>query len=349
MNASGGPDLKMAEPDEAGVEDLLRQVGARPDPPLEMMRDIRAAVHAEWQVTVNERRRRRRRVAWGIAASVVVAVSIAIFSVQLTVSEPVPVATIMRIDGDLLSADSNEAWRPRAVGERIVPGETLQADGRSRAVVSFDGGISLRLDYNTILKVASKDRVSLASGALYVDSPPEVARSSAFEVQAHAGSVRHIGTQYELRTHAGAIEVSVREGRVVVTNGAGESTAKAGERIRLTPMGEITRSVVQPWHPDWQWAATAAPSFDIDGQPLSSFLSWVARETGRQLVYASPAAQAAAGQVRLRGSIARLNPNAALAAVLATTQLQRFETQDGFIGITFAEEAQAPPARTSNP
>lgn len=351
MSASGEPDLRKTEPEEAGLEDLLRQVGPRADPPLEMMRDVHAAVRAEWQATVHERRRRRRWMAWGMAATVLVAVSSAILILgsQFMEGEPTSVATIMRIDGHLLGAGSDDAGRPRTVGQRIVAGETVQADDRSRAVVFLDTGISLRLDHNTILKVISKDRITLASGALYVDSPPELARGSAFEVQAHAGSVRHIGTQYEVRTRAEALEVSVREGRVVIANGANESTAQAGERIRLTPAGEITRTALPPWHPDWQWVAAVAPAFDIDNRPLASFLTWVARETGRRVVYASPQAEEAARKVRLRGSIAGLDPDAALVAVLATTELQRFEIRDGFIGIRFAAETETPSAGDQNP
>ena len=45
--------------DEAGIEELLRQVGARDEPAADMMREVEAAVHAEWQNMLQERRRRR--------------------------------------------------------------------------------------------------------------------------------------------------------------------------------------------------------------------------------------------------------------------------------------------------
>jgi ferric-dicitrate binding protein FerR (iron transport regulator) len=254
--------------------------------------------------------------------------------------QPAVVATITHIDGHLLAA-ADDAWRPRVVGQSVAIGETIQSDDRSRAVVSFDSGLSLRLDRNTTLRVASTDRVVLTSGALYVDSPPEASHGAALTVQAHAGSVRHIGTQYEVRTHAEAIVVSVREGRVMIVNDAGSSTGEAGEGIRLTPAGEIARTTLSPWHPDWEWVSDAAPPFDIENQPLSVFLKWIARETGRQLVYSSPETEAAAGRVKLRGSIAGLDLDTALMAVLATTQFRRFDTQDGFIGIASADDTKA--------
>lgn len=68
------------------------------------------------------------------------------------------------------------------------------------------------------------------------------------------------------------------------------------------------------------------------------FADWVARETGRKVVYQSPAAQSAAGELRLRGSIAGLDPDTALNAVLSTTQLRRYQTQDESIGIALASD-----------
>jgi hypothetical protein len=62
-------------------------------------------------------------------------------------------------------------------------------------------------------------------------------------------------------------------------------------------------------------------------------LQWTARETGRHLTFSSPEAEATASAVKLRGSIAGLDSDAALAAVLATTQLRRYRTDDTEIGI----------------
>ena len=49
------------------------------------------------------------------------------------------------------------------------------------------------------------------------------------------------------------------------------------------------------------------------------FLAWAARETGRRLVYASPAVAQRAEQTLLKGSVDDLSPQQAVAAVLATT------------------------------
>jgi hypothetical protein len=330
-----------AAADEAGIQELLRQVGARDEPSPDVMQEVQEAVYAEWQAVVRERRAHRRSLAWSMAASFALAVLAATFGLRYITREPVQVATISRIDGHLLGSAKQDGWNPRGVGQPIIVGETVQTDDRSRAALAFGPDVSMRLDRSTTLRMAAADRVVLNSGALYVDSPTGAHQATALTVQAHAGSVRHVGTQYEIRTHADDIEVSVREGRVMITNAAGTSTGEAGERIRVTPQGEITRQALSADDAAWQWAVSAAPVFDINDRSLSSFLQWIARETGRQLVYASPQAETAATQVKLRGSIAGLDPDTALTAVLATTQLRRFKTKDESIGITLEPTADS--------
>jgi ferric-dicitrate binding protein FerR (iron transport regulator) len=321
---------------EAGIEELLRQVGARDEPSKDVMREVEAAVHAEWQSMLQERRMRRRFVAVGIAASAVLAVSAALFGVRYLAPEPIQVAQITRIDGHLLVRPESQAARELAIAQGVSTGETLQTDDRSRAALKFGDGVSLRLDHSTLVKVASADEIVLTAGALYIDSPAR--NPQELTIRTDAGSVRHIGTQYQVRTHADGMEVSVREGRVMIANAGGTSSGVAGERISVTSGGKIVRSTVATHDPAWQWAAHTAPLFDINEQTLAAFLGWVARETGRKVVFESDAARSAASDVKLRGSIAGLDPDTALSAVLSTTQLRRYETQEELIGIALASD-----------
>ena len=320
--------------DESGIEELLRQVGARDEPGADVMHEVQAAVHAEWQSMLQERRTRRRFIVAGIAASAVLAVALSIFGVRYLTPEPVQVAQITRIDGQLLARPQSQAAREINVAQSVATGETLQTDGNSRAALQFGDALSLRLDRGTIMTIASADEIELIAGAVYVDSRADNPQN--LTIRTDAGSVRHIGTQYQVRTHADGMTVSVREGRVIIANAAGTSSGVAGERIQVTPRGQIVRSTVAAHDPAWQWAAHAAPLFDINDRTLAAFLDWVSRETGRKVVYASAAAQSAASDLKLRGSIAGLDPETALGAVLSTTQLRRYDTEDELIGIALA-------------
>ena len=322
--------------DDTGIEALLREVGVRDEPSADMMREVQAAVHAEWQSMVQQRRSRRRFVAIGIAASALLAVGVAMFGVRYFAPLPIEVAQITRIDGHLLVRPQAEGAREVTVAQSVSTGETIQTDDRSRAALKFGDAVSLRLDQGTIVKVASADELVLTAGALYVDSQAQ--NPQALTIRTDAGSVRHVGTQYEVRTHADDMVVSVREGRVMIANAAGTSSGVAGERIRVTPRGQIVRGTVAAHDPHWQWAARTAPQFDINDHTLAVFLDWVARETGRKIEYASGEAQSAASQVKLRGSIVGLDPDTALSAVLSTTQLHRYQTKDELIGIALARD-----------
>jgi ferric-dicitrate binding protein FerR (iron transport regulator) len=325
------------ESNDSSLEELLREVGARDEPSADAMRDVRAAVHAEWQAMVDERRRQRRSMAWRIAASLVLAVLIATFARRFIEPEPVQVASIANIDGRMTYIADDSDARAGTVGQAVLVGETIQTDDSSRAALSFPSGLSLRVDHGTRFTVAANDRIELTSGALYIDAPSTSASHDSLTISTPAGSVRHVGTQYEVRTHADSIQVSVREGRVLVTatNGS-NNTGEAGQMLRLSATGEVTRSTLAATDPQWQWILAAAPVFDIDNQTLSSFLQWIARETGRRVVYSSPQAEAAAGEVKLRGSISGLDADSALAAVLSTTQLRRYRTPAEEIGIELA-------------
>jgi ferric-dicitrate binding protein FerR (iron transport regulator) len=327
--------------DEAGIEELLRQVGARDEPAADMMQEVQAAVHAEWQSMLRERQRKRRFVTFGVAASALLAIGVAVVNVRnLAPPAPVQIAQITRVDGHLLVRPESQAAREIAVAQSVSTGETIQTDDRSRAALRLGGGVSLRLDHDTIVKVASADELLLTAGAVYVDSGVETqaGNSTPLTIRTDAGSVRHVGTQYQVRTHADEMEVSVREGRVMIANAAGTSSGVAGERIRVTPRGEIVRSTVLAQDPSWRWAARTAPLFDINEHTFATFAEWVARETGRKVVYASSEAQRTANEVTLRGSIAGLDPDTALSAVLSTTQLRRYETKDELIGIALASD-----------
>jgi ferric-dicitrate binding protein FerR (iron transport regulator) len=330
-----GPDVTRS--DEAGIEELLRQVGARDEPAADMMREVEAAVHAEWRSMLQQRQSRRRFMTAGIAASAVLAVGVAALGVRyLTPAEPIQVAQVTRVDGHLLVRPETQSAHEIAISQAVFTGETIQTDDRSRAAMRFGDAVSLRLDHGTIVKVAAADELILTAGALYVDS--QARHPQALTIRTDAGSVRHVGTQYEVRTHADEMEVSVREGRVMIANAAGTASGVAGERIRVTPRGEIVRSTVPAHDPSWRWAAHTAPSFDINERTFASFAEWVARETGRKVVYASSEAQSAANELTLRGSIAGLDPDTALTAVLSTTQLRRYETKDALIGIALASD-----------
>ncbi len=146
-----------------------------------------------------------------------------------------------------------------------------------------------------------------------------------------------MGTQYEARVvDDGSTRIRVREGRVDVRPVKGDAlTLQVGEQILVSAAGIKARGRIEPSSDEWDWASNAAPEFDIDGRPVHEFLAWAGRETGLKVVFATPESAAEARRAVLSGSVAGLNPDEALAAVLPTTSLRSTE-RDGELVIEMA-------------
>jgi ferric-dicitrate binding protein FerR (iron transport regulator) len=317
---------------EPGLEELLREVGPRGSPSAQTKSDVHAAVHAEWQTVVAKRRKRHRIMGWSVAAGLT-AMAVAVgLGLQFMGSPAQPVAMVAKVDGQF-QAQADRVWDVRTAGDTIMAGQSVRTDGHSHAALALGKQLSLRLDSNTVVEVLAANRVALKSGALYVDSLGQPG-DDPLSIETSAGTVRHVGTQYQVRTQGDGIDVSVREGRVAISHSGGSTTGNAGEKIHVTPAGDIARTSLSSRDSEWSWTTSTATAFDIENQPLAFFLKWVARETGRRLVYATPLAQSAAEELKLKGSTAGLDPDAALAAVLATTHLRRTGADDTLLEIS---------------
>lgn len=323
--------------DDEGIEELLRQVGVRDEPSSADMDEVQQAVHAEWRAMLAERSQRRRTFTYALAAGIAAVVVVAMATIQWTAPDRRPIATIASIDGSLqLTAIRTDPPTPARIGQQVSVGETLRTDERTRIALAFNDRLSVRIDAGSTVEIAAPDRLVLSTGAVYIDSDPGRPHDDSLEVETRAGVVRHLGTQYQVRQDARAVMISIREGSVEVAGSQGASRASAGEVLRISSEGSIERGSVSPHDPSWQWTIDVAPTFDIENQTLGDFLGWVARETGKKIVYASARTQETAQSIVLRGSIGGLDPESALAAVLSTTELRRFDTNDESIGIEFA-------------
>lgn len=305
---------------DESIRELLRAAGTRDLPPADVMNEVRQAVHAEWRAVVNQKRRRSRFVAFGAAASVAVAAIAATVVLRLTPATAEPVAQVARVAGSLqIALDDADRWRVVKVGESLNAGALLRTDAGTRVALDFGHGLSVRIDDGSMVELKSARQLELESGAVYVDAAPQnEAQSQPLVIETLLGSVRHLGTQYQVRTQRDGIDVSVREGRIEISGKQGLIQATAGEQLVLTA-DKLERSTIAATDPRWEWASDIAPVFDIERQPLAAFLDWAARETGKHLVYATPEVSERAATLILRGSVRNLPPEQALNAVLATT------------------------------
>jgi ferric-dicitrate binding protein FerR (iron transport regulator) len=272
---------------------------------------------------VAERVRRRRVRTFAAAASVATVAVLGGIVLLSGSTSGQHLAQVARIDGRVTrDAGLLQPSRALIADAGIYVGDEISTSDDARVAFSFGNGFSLRLDTNSRVQVVAADRVLLERGALYIDAAPGERTATNFIVDTRIGAVRHLGTQYEVRTIAEGIQVSVREGRVAIDKDGVLHAGEAGEQLSIKENGTVDRSNLAPDDRLWQWTNQVAPIFNIENRPLVEFLDWLARETGDSIEYATPQAQQEAQQTILRGSIDGLEPQAALAAVLATTALQ---------------------------
>jgi hypothetical protein len=157
-------------------------------------------------------------------------------------------------------------------------------------------------------------------GTVYVDSDPQQSRGS-LVVATPLGTVRHVGTQFEVRLQPASLDGRVREGEVSIENRTARLTATAGEALLLREDRPIERRRIASSDPGWTWVTTMAAPFILEGATVPSFLQWVSREEGLQWEYADAAARRVADRAVLHGSIDGLTPAEALLAVLPAAGL----------------------------
>lgn len=321
-----------AETEGDHIGRLLRWAGPRPVAPSDRARRVRIAVEADWLQSVAARRRRRVTL-WSTALAAATAAGIALVAIPFGPSgspaEPpapgAPVARAAVVQGlvwRLADPDSTGGDKRRLqVDDQVVTGDTVESDDRGRLALQLVAGPSLRLDVNSRVRLVSERVFQLERGAVYLDSGLENDPSDSVEVVTELGSVFDVGTQFEVRVLPDALRVRVREGLISLAAGGDRHRTGAGTELSLSASGAISRRSVATDGAPWDWILEVAPSFELEGASLDSFLRWVARETGREIRFTDRAAEHAAPEVVLHGSAAGLRPDQALEAVLRTCGL----------------------------
>ncbi len=310
------------DPGEGDLERLLRSAGPRMEPPPEVAAAVRAAVAQEWRATVAARRPRARPQAprWLVAAASIAAVGVTVWLAAPRFLTPATVASVARVAGgvEVRRGDAGD-WAPLVANATLQAGDTLRTGTDGRVALHRADGLDVRVDATTTLVLASLDEAALPAGRIYVDAGAARGQADSFTVATATGDVHHLGTQYGVAFESGTLDVAVREGSVAIDGAHAPVVANAGDWVQLAADGQVTRGHVAPQAESWRWAQAIAPGFVIEGRSLDEFLTWAARETGHRLVYASAAAARTAETLELKGSVSGLEPDAAVAAVMATT------------------------------
>jgi ferric-dicitrate binding protein FerR (iron transport regulator) len=317
--------------DERRIGELIQRAGPRLQPDAATREAVRRVVNAEWQSVVAARAAARNRFMGWAAAATFAVVGFAVWLVTPTLRDTqAAVATVVRVSGEVDTADDDtpQDWQHVAAGGTLRARSELRTGTRGRAALGFGRDVSVRVDQNSLVGVVAADRIALKQGAVYVDAGNRPDQAEPLVIETAYGVVRHLGTQYEARLTDDSVRLRVREGRVMITSDSRTHEAVAGEQLAISEAGAARREQIPRSGEAWSWVSDIAPAYDIENRPLSEFLQWAVRETGREVVYTTPQVQNEARSVILRGSIEGFTPERALVAVLSTTELSYRETPE---------------------
>lgn len=258
----------MSEEPNDSIANLIRLAGPRVRASDDRAARVREAVRDEW---LHATKRRGRMRVFAIAAAITIAIIGATLMRRTTRVPPTAIPYV----------------------ERVVKTETQFASLDWR-------GVTLRLDKATTIRFVSDDAIALDRGAIYFDG-----HGSQREVRTTLGTIRDVGTQFDVRIDADALRIRVREGRVDFRG----NRIDAGNEL-VAHDDRIDRHAIARSGEAWAWVEQAAPPIRLEGMTLRHALARIAREKGLAL------GNVPNGDVTLHGNVP-LSPAEALDAATA--------------------------------
>jgi ferric-dicitrate binding protein FerR (iron transport regulator) len=300
------------------VAQLIGAAGARPVPDADRTARVRDAVAREWRAQARARRMRRLTAA-GMA---LLAAAAAVFLAVRPGSTPAPIATVAAAHGDATMEIASGRAAAVVVGQTIAAGSSIRTNDGSRATVTLPDGGEVRIDAKTVATFVDAHTIDLERGAIYIDSGAST--PGRFTVRTASGTVRDIGTRFEVRVGDRDLRVpmtiKVRDGAVQLERAGRIDRAPEGTELLARADGTVSTKSLDPFAADWAWTTAAAPTFIAENATLEAFLEWAAREGGWTIEWSDALRQRARTTI-LHGPIDGLAPADALDVVLPTCGL----------------------------
>jgi ferric-dicitrate binding protein FerR (iron transport regulator) len=320
-------DPHTPDPDPPDLEQLIAGAGSRPAPGADRAARVRTAVEREWRVETRARRLRR----WtGGGLAILAAAAIVVLAVRqratvgppATTPAPAPIARVAAAHGAVTMAIAGGPAALVAAGQTMAAGSSIRTTGTSRATATLIDGGEIRIDANTVATLVDARTIQLERGAIYLDSGASTPGS--FTVRTAAGTVRDIGTRFEVRTgdrdRRIPLSIKVRDGAVQLERAGRIDRAPRGTELLARADGTVSTRPVDPFAAVWAWTTEAAPAFILENATLDAFLQWASREGGWTIEWSEALRQRARTTV-LHGTIEGMTPAEALDVVLPTCGL----------------------------
>ena len=317
------------------IEAILKTAAPRPAPPAADEQVIREAVRAEWQSVVAQRRGRMRRWQLAAAASVLVAIVALVTLLPTAPTAPVEVAGIEKSNGTIYRLIENAELVELPDAQTVFSGQVIETASDGSLGLNWNKGGSLRIDRDTRVEFPDAGTAHLHRGRIYFDSGSGSGESRLI-VTTDQGSIMHIGTQFMAEVSPTELVVSVREGKVRIDSVFHDSTAQAGEQLRMRGSAQPVTLDIPTYGDLWTWTEATSPGIDLKNRSAHEFLNWISRQTGHEIVFDTPAAEQLALDTILVGRV-EADPRTELRLRMMTTDLEyTFDSTGGKIHVRIA-------------
>jgi len=305
-------DVQAQDHEDDALAKLMTLAGPRSEIPPEVKHRVHNAVHDVWNHATRTPRTLRWAAPLALAASVILALTILVQPTEMQIQA---VGSIAKLTGVAAGVGF-------VLGDTVNVGDVLDTAAEHGISVTLRDDTSLRIAASSKLRIDASDEFTLLSGRIYVDSGERIYRRRQVTIHTENGSATDIGTQFSVSFNGTDMSIAVREGRVDVRDSSKAYTTQAGQRLHLHSGQEGRFESVGIVGPEWDWATSLAPAYDIESGSFMDFLRWVARETGKELVFASDEVRMAALRTQPHGSVADFTPMDALKSVMQTTDFK---------------------------
>ena len=255
----------MANHEQDSVAALLRTVGKRSAPPLEDYARIFGASRVAWQRAV--RKHARRRWTYALAAGIaLVTLTIGVLRQLDRSSPPVFAATLTIATGPVFSSGTaTEDWSWLAGTDApLMSGTRLRTDTSGRAALRLVSGTALRIAGSSELILGKDARIELLEGRVYLDTHGV---NQSVEIVTRFGTLRDIGTQFEVFATDTSLRIRTREGAVTLSRAHSDTVLQCGvsEELRIDMSGQVERGHIATFDPEWSLGGNAGGSAEWPG------------------------------------------------------------------------------------
>jgi hypothetical protein len=307
-----------------GIEALLKVAGKRLQPKESVKNEVYANVYAVWKQQ-NQSRLYQNRV-FLVAASLFTFIGFYAFYF-LNIEDTNPLNKSIMLSGQIQVSHNQSDWNFLQRNGVLQAGDSIKTSNHNRLLVELNNGNVFRLDENSRIQLINENEINLQAGQIYIESNESIANNQLI-IETDFGSIKHIGTQYNVKLSPDNIDVSVRKGKVMMHTNSVDKEILFGHALSVDKLGKNNVTKITSFDSTWDWTQKISPIFDIQDKSIKQYLIWVSNETGYPIQWNGSGTENAANKVSLSGSIKGISPLESLDVILPTTNFNYKISQD---------------------